>query len=116
MRNYVSLVGRLGNDPTSREVKRGLNVASFSLAVRTGKGGQDHTSWFRISAWDRACEKAMSMSKGQLVAISGSIQIREYKNKDGEDKISVDVNAREIYAITFTEAKKEPVAEEEIPW
>ncbi|MDP7077124.1 MAG: single-stranded DNA-binding protein, partial [Desulfobacterales bacterium] len=98
--NKVILVGRLGRDPEVRYTPDGTAVATFSIA--TSEGWKDkstgekkeRTEWHRIVAWRRLGEICGEyLSKGRQVYIEGSIQ-----NRDWEDKEGIKRNTTEIVA------------------
>ena len=95
--NQVVLIGRLTRDADLKILGNG-SVLNFTLAVDRGykdKDGNKQTDFIPVVAFNKD-KIADYMLKGQLVAISGSIQIDKYKDKDGKDKTFTKVNAREI--------------------
>src|SRR5579875_1573992 len=87
--NYVALIGRLGKDPESKEIKGDHQVAVFSLAVESGYGDKKRTDWFRVLAWDRLAEMVVKYtSKGSKVAVQGRLQVREYEKDDEKKQIT----------------------------
>ncbi|MDP7354824.1 MAG: single-stranded DNA-binding protein [Desulfobacterales bacterium] len=98
--NKVILVGRLGRDPEVRYTPDGTAVATFSIATSEewkdkGTGEKkERTEWHRIVAWRRLGEICGEyLSKGRQVYIEGSIQ-----NRDWEDKEGIKRNTTEIVA------------------
>ena len=95
--NQVVLIGRLVRDADLKILGNG-SVLSFTLAVDRGykdKDGNKQTDFIPVVSFNKD-KIADYMLKGKLVAISGSIQIDKYKDKDGKDKSFTKVNAREI--------------------
>ena len=85
MLNIVAIQGRLAADPEQRTTQNGTPVTSFSLAVqRNIKSGDEYpTDWIDCVAWKGAAEFICKyFQKGQLVAVSGTLQTRSYE-KDG---------------------------------
>ncbi|MBR2181361.1 MAG: single-stranded DNA-binding protein [Oscillospiraceae bacterium] len=107
MLNKVILMGRLTKDPELRHTQSDLPVASFTLAVDRGysKGKQQQTTDFiNIVAWRGTAEFVSKwFSKGQLVAVSGKLQVRNYKDRDGNNRTDVEVVADEAF---FAESKQ----------
>lgn len=107
MLNKVVLMGRLTKDPELRHTQSNIPVASFTLAVDRGfsKDKQQQTTDFiNIVAWRGTAEFVSKwFSKGQLVAVSGRIQSRTYKDRDGNNRAAVEVVADEVF---FAESKK----------
>lgn len=90
--NKVILIGRLGEDPVSREVN-GKVLANFSLATseawhdKQGKK-QEKTEWHKIAIWGRQAEIAgQYLTKGSQVYLEGKIQTEKFQDKNtGADK------------------------------
>jgi single-strand DNA-binding protein len=95
--NKVILVGNLGRDPELRYTAQGTPVCSFSMATnerRKDKNGemQDHTTWFRITLWNRLAETASQyLQKGKQVYIEGRLRVEEYIDRDGKPRHSLEV-------------------------
>jgi len=100
--NKIIIVGYLGRDPELRYTPQGTAVCNFSVATterRKDKSGefQDVTTWFNVSLWGNRAETVTPyLSKGKLVYIEGRLTQREYQDRDGNTRISIDVNATEL--------------------
>lgn len=99
--NSVTIVGNLTKDPELRFTTGGKGVASFGLAVnrryQVNGEWQDQTSYFNIVAWGQLGENvASSLTKGMRVVVSGRLEQREYQNREGEKRTSIEINADEI--------------------
>ncbi len=98
----VILIGNVGRDPEARTTPAGDNVTEFSVAVserRRGKDGQqqEQTTWFRVSAWGKLGETcAQYLRKGSSVYVEGSLTQREYTDREGAARTSLDVRASEM--------------------
>ena len=107
MLNKVILMGRLTKAPELRHTQSDIPVVSFTLAVDRGyKNGEERQADFiNIVAWRGTAEFVSKwFSKGQLVAVSGRIQSRTYKDRDGNNRAAVEVVADECF---FAENKRE---------
>lgn len=96
MLNQVTLLGRLGSDPEVRETSNGKAVANFSLATDETytKDGekQKQTTWHKLVLWDKLAEIAQKwLHKGDLIAVNGRIQNREYEDSNGVRKTVVEI-------------------------
>lgn len=95
--NRVQLIGNLGRDPELRYTPDGTPVCNFTLATTeqwSTKAGekQEKTEWHRISLWGKIAEiSAQYLKKGRQVYIEGSIRSREYTDKEGQKKTSVEI-------------------------
>ena len=103
--NKIILVGNLGRDPELRYTAQGTPVCSFSMATnerRKDRNGemQDHTTWFRITLWNRLAETASQyLQKGKQVYIEGRLRVEEYIDRDGKPRHSLEVFATDMQFI-----------------
>ena len=98
--NQVTLMGRLTRDPELRHTQSGLPVASFSLAVdrRFGSKENRETDFIDIVAWRQTAEFVSKyFTKGRMCAVTGSLQIRQWQDKDGNNRRTAEVVADQIY-------------------
>ena len=117
MLNSVVLMGRLTKDPELKQTPQGVSVATFSLAVdrnyaRQGEGKQ--TDFINITAWRNTADFVSKyFTKGQLVAIRGRLQTRQWQDQSGQKRYATDVVADEVF---FAENKgtAKPEAQAEI--
>src|SRR4051794_33472983 len=101
--NKVILVGRLGRDPEMKYTSGGTPFCRFSIATDdnwTDKGSgekQERTEWHSIVVWDRLAEICNQyLTKGRLVYIEGSLQTREWDDKEGVKRKTTEVRARDM--------------------
>lgn len=109
MLNNVVLMGRLVADPELRQTQSGTSVASFRIAVDRNfikQGGERETDFISIVAWKGTAEFVSNyFRKGQMIAVHGSIQSRQYTDSQNNKRTAVEVVAREVY---FADSKAEP--------
>jgi len=106
--NQIVLMGRLTRDPELRHTQNGTAVASFSLAVDRRyvpkESGERQTDFIDIVAWQNLGEFVSKyFVKGQMAAVTGRLQIRDWTDKDGNKRRNAEVVADNVY---FTESKK----------
>ena len=94
-------MGRLTRNPELRRTGSGVAVASFTLAVDrdlTGKDGEKKTDFIDCVAW-RATGEFVSkyFTKGRMACVSGSLQLRDWTDKDGNKRRSAEVIADNVY-------------------
>lgn len=107
MLNTAILMGRLTTDPELKYTQSNIPVTSFTLAVdRAYKSGEERqTDFINIVAWRQRAEFVSKwFKKGQLVAIDGSIQTRNYQDKNGNNRTAFEVVANNVH---FAEGKRE---------
>jgi single-strand DNA-binding protein len=103
--NRITIVGYLGRDAELRYTPQGTAVCNFSVATterRKDRGGeyQDVTTWFNVSLWGGKAEATNQyLSKGKLVYLEGRLTQREYQDRDGNTRTSLDVNASDLQFI-----------------
>jgi single-strand DNA-binding protein len=100
--NKVILVGRLGKDPETRYTSSGQAVCNFSMATdetfkdRAGER-QKRTEWHRIVAWGKKAEFAQKyLQKGSLIYVEGSIRSRQWDDKEGQKRTTVEIVASDF--------------------
>ncbi len=104
--NKVMLMGNLGSDPEVRSTAGGGKVASFSLATsRTwnDQSGtkQEKTEWHKCIAWNQGTQKLADVvenycKKGKPVFVEGSIEYRQWQDKEGQTRYSTEIKIREL--------------------
>ena len=100
--NKIFIIGNLGQDPEMRYSQGGQPRTSFSVASNrrysTGAGEQrEETQWFNVTAWGRLAETCnQHLSRGQMVWVEGRVQVREYTDRSGGKRFSLDVNAGDV--------------------
>lgn len=109
MLNKVILMGRLTADPELRSTTGGVDVTNFTLAVErsyTKAGAEKETDFLDCVAW-RSTAGFISryFKKGMQVAVTGSIQTRKWKDKNDQNRVSVEIVADEVF---FADSKREP--------
>ncbi|MFC1536564.1 single-stranded DNA-binding protein [Pseudomonadota bacterium] len=96
--NIYSFTGRLGRDCETRFTQAGMAICSFTVAVDYGYGENKGTNWIRCSLFGKRAEGGLPkyLVKGTQVAISGELKVREYDDKDGNKRTSVDVSVDKL--------------------
>lgn len=103
--NKIILIGNLTSEPEVRGTQSGHTVCSFGLAVNSRRAGQDHTEFFRVSAWDKLGENCKTyLSKGKKVFVAGPLTYSTYKKHDGSVGVNLEVTANEVEFLTPREA------------
>jgi single-strand DNA-binding protein len=101
MLNKIILMGRLTRDPELRRTQSGTAVTSFSLAVDRdfkSQNGEKETDFIDVVAWRNTAEFVSKyFTKGRMAVVEGRLQIRDWKDKDGNSRRSAEVVADNIY-------------------
>ena len=100
MLNKVILIGRLVRDVDLKYTASNTAVANFTLAVDRGfknANGEKVTDFIDITVWKQQAENCANyLSKGKMVAVEGSLQIRSYETKDGQKRKIAEVVATNV--------------------
>ena len=99
MLNSVIIMGRLTADPELRTTPNGLSVTSFTVAVdRNYKSGDERqTDFISVVAWRGTADFVTRFfKKGQMIAVQGSLQVRNYEDKNGNKRTAYDVVADNV--------------------
>ena len=101
--NRVILTGNLTRDPELRSLPSGMSVCSLRIASNTrrkdGQSGEwvDKPNYFDVTIWGRQGENAAQyLSKGRPVAIDGRLEWREWQDKEGNNRQSVEIVADNV--------------------
>ena len=94
MINCAVLMGRIVGDPELKTTPSGTSVTSFRIAVdRNGKG----TDFIDIVAWRQTAEFVTRyFKKGSMISLQGSIQTRNYEDKNGNKRTAFEVVANHV--------------------
>ena len=102
--NKVFLIGNLTRDPELRETPSGVPMCRFAIAVSrpySSQDGERQTDFFECTAWRGLGETiARYTKKGNKVAVSGSIQLRNYEDNQGVKRTAVDIIVQDIEFLT----------------
>ena len=107
MLNKAILMGRLTRDPELRHTQSNTAVCAFSLAVnrdRKNQNGEYDTDFIDCVAWGKQAEFVSQwFTKGALAIVVGRIQSRNWEDKNGSKRVSIEINTEKI---SFGESKK----------
>jgi single-strand DNA-binding protein len=95
--NVFSFTGNLGNQAEQRYTQGGDSIVSFSVAVKSGFGDKAVTTWVRCTMFGKRGESVLPyLNKGQLVGVSGEFSAREWDDKEGQKRTSVEVRVNDL--------------------
>jgi len=100
----VSLTGYVATEPKYRTVGNGIPVLSMRVGwtrrrrdFATGEWSDANTSFVTVTCWRKLAENLSTcLRKGDPVLLRGRLDVRPYVSKDGERRISVDVDASSL--------------------
>lgn len=101
-------MGRFVRNPELKHTQNGTPVTSFTLAVdrdfKSRDSGENATDFIDCTAWRGTAENICKyLSKGRLAVVEGRLQIREWKDRDGNNRRTPEVVVETIY---FADTKK----------
>jgi single-strand DNA-binding protein len=130
MKQRLTLVGNLGNDPEYKELRDDYGVTNFSLATNRTRKDRDtgekitETTWFRVAVFGAqapACAKYLS--KGRQVMVEGRLKADPttggpvtWERQDGTIGASFEVIADDVTFLGGGEAQERAKADEKDPW
>ena len=113
MLNRIIIMGRLVRDPELRTTQSGTSVTSFTLAVdrdfKNRESGEKGTDFIDVVAWRQTAEFVCKyFTKGRMAIAEGRLQIREWKDKDGNNRRTAEVVAENVH---FGDSKRDGAGE-----
>ncbi|MBQ8994493.1 MAG: single-stranded DNA-binding protein [Oscillospiraceae bacterium] len=116
MINLITIMGRLTKEPELKHTTSGLAVCSFDVAVERNYqvNGERKTDFIPVVAWRGSAEFVDKyFSKGQMIAVTGSLETRTYEDRNGNKRTIYEVIANEIsFCGDKAKPKEEPRQEE----
>lgn len=108
MLNCAVIMGRLTATPELRTTGTGISVTSFTVAVDRAyakQGEERQTDFINVVAWRNTADFVTRFfTKGQMIAVQGSIQTRNYEDKNGNKRTAVEIVAD---SVSFCGSKSE---------
>lgn len=100
MLNCAVIMGRLTADPELRTTNSGISVTSFSVAVdrRYSRQSEERqTDFINVVAWRQTAEFVTRyFHKGSMIAVQGSIQTRNYEDRNGNKRTAFEIVADNV--------------------
>ena len=101
MLNTITIIGRLTRDAELRRTASGAAVASFTVAVDRdymADGQERETDFIDCVAWSSTGEfVSRYFAKGDMIVVSGRLQIRKWTDKDGNKRNAAEIVADNVY-------------------
>lgn len=111
VQNSVTLIGNLGQDPEKKGSKQNA-ITSFSLATNESYNNKDGekvtvTQWHRCVAFGKKAETLVQYAKkGSKLAVQGKIKYNRYTDKDGIERLSIDIVVNDFALLDQKPEKK----------
>lgn len=96
MSAQVACYGRLGRDPEMRTSQSGKEWATASIAVDASRAEGDPPLWFKIVTFGRTAEALARHAKGDLISVSGRLEVNRWATQTGERREDLQIIADTI--------------------
>lgn len=109
----IDVIGHLGSAAELKYLQDGTALLSFSVANTpyVKAGAEEHTNWYRCSFFgSRAANVADLLDKGSAVHVRGDLDIREYTDRDGARRTSLDIRVTELDLLGSKNDQTQPAA------
>ena len=109
MLNRITIMGRLVRDPELRRTQAGVSVCTFTVAVdrdfQSRETSEKQADFIDCVAWRQTAEFVSKyFTKGRMIVVDGSLQSRKWQDKNGQNRVSWEVLADNIY---FGDSKRD---------
>ncbi|MEA2331053.1 MAG: single-strand DNA-binding protein [Thermoleophilaceae bacterium] len=101
--NRVIITGNLTRDPELRSLPSGTSVCNLRVACNTRRKDNSSGEWvdkpnyFDVTVWGSQGENCSQyLAKGRPVAVDGRLEWREWQDKEGNKRQSVDIIADSV--------------------
>ena len=101
--NKVILLGNVGQQPESKTLPSGGQVANLSLATseswndKQSGQKQERTEWHRVVFFNRLAEIVTEyVKKGSKIYVEGKLQTRKWQDNDGQDRYTTEIVASQM--------------------
>ena len=108
----IEIVGNAGGEPETTTFQNGGSATTVSVAVNQGymdkqtrQWVNQGTAWYRVTLYsDQAKQQAQFIRKGVKLIVTGGLKVREYQDRQGQQRQSLDLQARHV-GIIHTEQR-----------
>ncbi len=98
--NIFTCTTRCYKDAEQRYTPGGDSIVTFKGAVDAGFGNSKTTSWIKFTMWGKRGESVLPYLKDKTqVCVSGELANREYTDKEGQKRYSLEVRVNELTLI-----------------
>ncbi len=104
--NKVTLIGRLGKDPETRNMPSGEAVTNVTLATSENwkdksDQKQEKTEWHNLVFYNRGAYKLAEIAgeylkKGSQIYVEGKIATEKWQDKEGKDRYTTKIVVNEM--------------------
>lgn len=102
----IAEVGKLWKDPEISYTPAGKAVCKLSIVFSKRKKTEnegwidDKELWIKVTVWEKYAENCMeTLTKGDLVMVSGELYQRKYTDNNGQERTSLELQTYEVAPI-----------------
>ena len=111
--NVITVAGTLGKDAEVKYLSSGDPICNFSVADSQGR--DKPTIWWNCGLYGKRAESlSQYLVKGQAVTVTGTVSEREWTDKNGQPRKSMDVRVNDV-ALQGGRRDAEPQQERQRP-
>jgi len=100
MKNQITLIGNMGDQPHITNFQNGSKVVRFSLATPTIVNGKQSANWHKVFAWGNLAKFIENFgAKGKQIVVTGKLVNRTYIGKDGKTCKITEVEVRQVVGL-----------------
>lgn len=115
MLNHITIMGRITHELELKTTNSGIPVVSFSIAVDRDfadkESGERGVDFIDVTAWRHTAEfVSRYFTKGRMAVVSGRLQTRNWTDKEGNKRKSVEIVADNVYFGDSKRSDSEPSA------
>lgn len=121
MSAHVFIVGNIGSDPENGVTPNGAENVKFRVASNDRRGQNETTTWFSVTVWGAQAKglttliERGSLGKGSKVAVIGKLIGRTYQDRNGVERMSLDVDATSVEPLSWSQPQ-DNAASQNIPF
>ena len=114
--NVFTCTTRLYKDAEQRFTPGGDSIVSFRGAVDAGFGQNKTTSWIKFNLWGKRGESLTQYLKDKTqVCVSGELANREYTDKDGQKRYSLEVRVNDLTLLGKKDGQQQAAPQQQAP-
>ena len=94
-----TLIGRVGNEPVTRQVGDNKSVTEIQIAYENRRSANPKTEWIKVEAWNGLGTNIVGkyVRKGDRVAVTyNDVRTEAYLNRNGEPASKLVIRAVDV--------------------
>ena len=112
--NLFACTTRLYKDAEQRYTQGGDSIVSFKGAVDSGYGQNKATTWIKFTLFGKRGESLMPyLTDKTQVAVSGELTNREYTDKEGQKRYSLEVRVNDLTLLGKKDGNSQPAQQQQ---